>query len=322
MKKVLVFALLALSACNNESTSENKEATQAEDESPANALKWTRLLDRAHFPARDSAVTFKFDGDIWLSNGWAHGISFTDLWRSSNGLSWRLVSTDTPYDLYSAIVPFQGNLYAVDNSVWRSRDGQNWEKILDRTPFADQRNEGGLFAAGDKIVFVGPHSVWASSDGMDWTPLNQTPPYGPRYGYASFFFKDKFWVMGGHKHTPNDPPEDRNSEWTSLNDIWWSDDGRKWHMAEAEWSPRTWLSAVVHDGRAYLVGGLDNVNARNLNETWVSNDGLNWSKLEVSQTFSPRHWPALWSIDGRLLVAGGNDWPVRSDVWELVGSTD
>lgn len=302
-----LLGLLALVACSQDEASR-------EPARPA----WDMKLLRTNYPARDTAVGFVFRDRFWLSNGWAHGLFFRDLWRSDDGLSWTLVDPDTPYDRYSSIVEFRGRLYAVNRSVWVSDDGEEWSRILETTPFADRRPEGGLFVVGDRLVFIGPRSVYASADGVTWEALADPAPYGPRFGYASLYFKGRLWVLSGHNEEPNDPPEGRNTGWTSFADVWWSDDGRNWNRAEAPWGPRTWLSAIVHRQRAYMISGLDNIAGRNLDETWVSDDGLSWSLLEVEKNFGPpRHWPVMWSHQDRLLLATGNAWPVVNDVWEL-----
>lgn len=281
--------------------------------------EWELLVEQAPFAPRDTAQGFVFDGDIWLSNGWSHGgIKHRDLWRSSDGRAWRRVLDWTPYDPYSQIVEFRGRLFAVNNSVWVSDDGRDWRRILNETPFADDRAEGALFVVDDRMHFLGPTSVWTSHDGFEWEALSEQAPYGPRYGYGAMFFRGKFWVLGGFSYVPNDPPEKRNPDRTSLNDIWWSADGREWKQATASWPPRIFNAAVVHKDRAYLIAGEDNVNGHNLDEVWVSEDGLDWTELQVETRISPpRHWPTLYSFDDRLIVTSGNAWPVVNDVWEL-----
>ena len=97
---------------------------------------WVRVLEHTPFEPRDTSEGVVFKGKMWLSNGWlkdpAKGeILKPDLWSSSDGVKWELISTNTPYDGYSEMVVFHDKIWAVKGSVWNSEDGVNWKRVLE-----------------------------------------------------------------------------------------------------------------------------------------------------------------------------------------------
>ena len=90
----------------------------------------------------------------------------------------------------------------------------------------------------------------------------------------------------------------------SLSDVWLSADGKNWRRETdaAEWEGRNSHQAVSHNGRLYVLGGL-NYNENRLNDVWSSAEGKNWSLDDAE-------WVRRWghqalSHNGRLYVLGG-----------------
>ena len=49
--------------------------------------------------------------------------------------------------------------------------------------------------------------------------------------------------------------------------------------AAAPWSARLWFSAVVYQGRMWVLGGWSRVPETNWGDVWFSRDGKEWSEL-------------------------------------------
>lgn len=288
--------------------------------------KWTLVAKHAAFSPRDTGEGTVFAGKMWMSHGWApkpedkrEGIDARDLWNSTDGVTWKLVSDETPYDLYSEMVAFQGKLWAVKASVWNSDDGHKWSKVLDKTPFGG-RGYGELVVFKDRMWQLGSgEDVWSTADGIHWTKVADKVPYGDRATSAVVAYKGKLWVMAGRIVKPNTPPEKTYKDYTSLNDVWCSEDGATWTrvLEEASWVPRMWSVAEVYADRMWIIGGFDNRNGRNLGDVWTSTDGKHWQRFESETQFEPRHEVTPYVYNDSLWVVAGNIWPVVNDVWRF-----
>ena len=281
---------------------------------------WVRVTEKAAFSPRDTAEDLVFGGKMWLSNGYYHGGKLSrDLWRSTDGKTWTLVSPATPYDGYSEMVVYKDKMWAIKKSVWTSTDGVAWTKVLDRTPFG-ARGYGELVVFQDKMWQLGTGAdVWNTEDGAHWTCAVKQAPYGSRAGPAVVVYDNKLWVMGGRFHKPTTPPEKGYKTWTSLNDVWCSADGKTWTqvLEAAPWAPRTWFIAKVYRGRLWIIGGYDNIHHTNFAEVWHTTDGKTWQEFVAKPSFKARHEPTCYIYDGSLWVVAGNTWPVVNDAWRL-----
>ncbi|MCL4712784.1 MAG: hypothetical protein KJZ73_16200 [Pseudorhodoplanes sp.] len=286
--------------------------------SPAAAADWQRISPSAPFAPRDTAHGFTFDGRMWLSNGWTHsGTPFRDLWSSDNGIDWRQELPETPYDAYSGMAVHNGAIIAANRAVWRSLNGRDWVQI-GKTPLVRESSLPYLQSYNGKLYIFVVEGVWRSEDGVSWEDV-ETPETLKRGSYAIVQFNGAIWVLGGGKLLTADPPELGDPAKTSFNDIWRYTDAEGWRRvtASAPWGARMWPTAIVHEGRMFLVGGFDNRKRVNLDETWVSEDGLNWRQMGGRVRFSPRHWPTLFNWGGSILLVAGNGYPVQNDVWKL-----
>jgi hypothetical protein len=281
---------------------------------------WEQVTEEAAFSPRDTAEDVVFGGKMWISNGYYHGGVLTrDLWHSTDGVTWTRVSEATPYDGYSEMVAYQGKMWAVKGSVWQSDDGLTWTRLLEETPFG-ARGYGELVVFKDRMWQLGSgNDVWHSSDGVNWTAATTTAPFGGRSASAVVVYKNKLWLMGGRITEANDPPEKGYPEYTTLNDVWCSEDGATWTrvLEHAPWVTRMWFISEVYAGKMWIVGGYSNADAKNLGDVWYSEDGVTWHEFVSDPVFLPRHEPTLYVYDGSLWVVAGNTWPVVNDAWRL-----
>lgn len=295
------------------------EQADANEPGAANA-GWVKVVHEAAFSPRDTAEDAVFRDRMWISNGYYHGNILTrDLWSSVDGADWQRHSEATPYDGYSEMTVYDDQLWAVKGSVWSSVNGTEWRQVLEQTPFG-VRGYGELVVHRDRMWQLGSgEDVWHSTDGCNWTCAIEQAPYGKRSAAAVVVFAGKLWVMGGTTRRPNTPPEEGYPECTTLNDVWCSADGADWTcvLEHAPWSTRQWFIAKVYRDCMWIIGGYDNVHAKNLGDVWYTRDGVHWSEFVADPVFEPRHEPTCYVYDDSLWVVAGNTWPVRNDAWRL-----
>ena len=287
-------------------------------ESPA--PDWVCVIEHAPFTERDTSEGVVFGGKLWLSNGYITGGALVrDLWNSTDGIKWNLVTTNTPYDGYAEMSVYDGKIWAVKQSVWNTADGVNWRQVLEKTPFGI-RGYGELLVHDDKMWQLGSgRDVWHTTDGAVWNCATTNVPYGPRFASAAVSFKGKLWVMGGSVEKTNTPPENVYQQFTTYNDVWSSADGATWTRAveHAPWGPRMWFVPIVYANRLWIIGGFDNVHRANFDDVWWTEDGIQWHRLETKTRFSPRHEVTAYVHENSLWVVAGNSWPLMNDVWKL-----
>jgi hypothetical protein len=281
---------------------------------------WVRGAEHAPFAPRDTSEGVVFVGKMWLSNGWlGENRLERDLWSSTDGVTWTLVSTNTPYDGYAEMVVYRGKIWAVKGSVWNSADGVHWERVSEKTPFAP-RGYGELVVHNGRMWQLGSGlDVWNTRDGVRWNCLTTNAAYGARFATAAASFKGRLWVMGGATERTNTPPERLYQQFTTFNDIWCSANGADWTRAveHAPWGPRMWFIPIVYADRLWIIGGFDNVHRANFDDVWWTADGVRWHRLETKTKFSPRHEATVYVYDNSLWVVAGNSWPLMNDVWKL-----
>lgn len=291
---------------------------------------WTEVLSHAPFSPRDTAHGAVFNGMMWLSHAYPGGNR--DLWLSADGSNWKLVDAQTPYELYTSIVAFDGKLWAINKcSVWRSDTGSDWKRVLDDPPFAN--GAGSLLVHDGKIwlLGVGPE-VWWTRDGVTWVCATHEAEYGDRNGVAVAVFGGKMWLMGGQTPAPGkgfgNPDHKGYAGIDMNNDVWSSTDGVHWSrvVAHAPWRPRMWFAAQTYADRLWILGGYDNDAYANLADIWYTADGVHWNEFNAAAPWSARHMPTTYVFDGSLWVVAGNSWPYTNDVWRLtveaVSATD
>jgi len=282
---------------------------------------WVRVTEHAPFAPRDTSEGVVFAGKMWLSNGWLGDDPppERDLWTSTDGVAWELISTNTPYDSYAEMAVYRGKIWAVKDSVWNSKDGVNWKRVAEKTPFGG-RGYGELLVHKGKMWQLGSgEDVWNTRNGDHWNCVTTNAPYGVRAATAVASFKGKLWVMGGRIERTNTPPEKLYKQFTTFNDVWCSANGTDWIrvVEHAPWEARMWAIPMVYADRLWIIGGFDNVHRANFDDVWWTKDGVEWHRLETKTKFSKRHESTVYVYDKCLWVVAGNSWPLMNDVWRL-----
>lgn len=234
-------------------------------------------------------------------------------WASRAGLqvvqkgnSFYLMGGRTPLDPAEVPAPGASQLWS---DVWRSRDlGESWELAL-------------------------------ASGGEDhWSPR----------AYFEAVTKGSFmYVLGGQNFNvipnpdPEGPPFITDSEF--FNDVWRSRDGVNWTQMtdDAGWAGRAGLSAVVHRGAFYVMGGSFNDDeaigpggpARiYFNDVWKSRNGRDWEQVTDGAPWEARAGARVVSKNGYMYLIGGEfgficqpqpcDPPYFNDVWRSRNGVD
>lgn len=151
---------------------------------------------------------------------------------------------------------FFGDESSLLNDVWNSSDGVHWKLVTHHAPWAARAYHGALafdgrlwvFAGGNYLPkYEGHNDVWSSSDGVNWTKVTEQAPWAARIWSSAVVYKDQMWILGGWSNNPS-------KNW---NDVWYSGNGKEWKQLVAKnvWSPRHEQSAYVLDDKIWIAGG-------------------------------------------------------------------
>ncbi len=251
---------------------------------------WVKVTGAAGWQPRDSSGEVAFRDKLWIFGGWfdSYAAPPRDVWSSSNGQTWELVTQEAP---------------------WKYSDLPMTAVFRDRMWIMGGWYNGRLAGHG------ATSEVWSSENGKDWDQATPAAGWSPRIAAASVVFRDRLWVLGG---TENYYFGDSSS---LRNDVWSSADGTTWRqeIAQAPWSPRAYLQAVVHDDRIWVMGGGNYVPEYHAtNDVWCSADGIHWEEVTAEAPWSPRLWFSAVTYRHQMWVLGGwSNHPSRNwgDVW-------
>jgi hypothetical protein len=207
---------------------------------------------------------------------------FGDVWRSRDGVTWREMTADAPWERrsgHSAIV-FKGWIYVlgggngddaaiggsgrkVFNDVWRSRDGARWELVAANAPWRPRagaavvEHRGQLYLIGGEDGFLCTtgadglrcpyfNDVWRTRDGRTWEEVTPAAGMSPRPGHQCQSLADRIVCFGGFGWpAPADPAQPGSPPFVATHpaDVWTSPDGAAWTKV----SDRPWNAASSAD---------------------------------------------------------------------------
>jgi hypothetical protein len=266
-----------------------------------------------------------FDNKIWVIGGVDDSDFKNDVWYSSDGINWTLVTdtalwsgryyhTSVVFDNKIWIIGGWDNNWSLKNDVWYSSDGVNWTLATDNAPWSERAGHTSV-VFDNKIWVIGgwdnnwslKKDVWYSSDGINWTLATDNAPWSERAGHTSVVFDNKIWIIGGY-----------DNNWSLKNDVWYSSDGINWYQAtsSADWIPREGHTSVVFGEKIWVIGGNDDIWPPR-NDVWYSSNGINWTLATGTALWSGRFGHTSVVFDNKIWVIGGFDdnSSFKNDVW-------
>ena len=169
-------------------------------------------------------------------------------------------------------------------------------------------NQGYFAVGGGDLLLVGNDAMLAGHYTLSVEVTDSLVP--PRQATAMVVVNilrsataAQIMLMGG---------EDDSSQ--RLNDVWTSANGEIWESQPNEyWTKRTEFQAVFHNGRVYVMGGVDADGSKQ--DVWSTADGSSWD-YEGEAAWTMRRAFVAVSHKGRIYVMGGNSADgVANDVW-------
>ena len=147
--------------------------------SSPDGVAWTRVTDRAPWPARGMiGGSVVFQDRMWLLGGGTY---------------------DTP------TTPSR-NFY---NDVWSSADGANWTRHVQCAAWAPRQYHDVAAFDGRMWVLEGYNresgnrrDVWYSADGVNWYEVPDTP-WPARHAASVFVYDDALWMVAGNNMFPD-----------------------------------------------------------------------------------------------------------------------
>lgn len=297
---------------------------------------WTEMSALAAFTPRLSSGLASFNDDLWVIGGATmEGVDSDEIWRSADGLNWRLVTPSTsvfsPRDGH-AVAVFNNRLWVIGgwdntfatggtetrlNDVWSSPDGVSWTRHAD-APF-EARVGHGVAVFGGRLFIIGgslqsspANDVWSTADGATWRQETAAAAFSPRRSFSTVTLDSGIYVIGGAT-APNGTSGVGNDE------VWRSTDGRTWTQvgATAHFAPRMGAAGTTMNGRMYIVGGASDENyyvSTRYSDVWSSADGITW-RQDSTIPFQPRMYAGLANHKNTLYVTGGYAFTRFNDVW-------
>mmetsp|Transcript_60328 Transcript_60328/g.113881 ORF Transcript_60328/g.113881 Transcript_60328/m.113881 type:complete len:599 (+) Transcript_60328:94-1890(+) len=299
--------------------------------------KWNRMIDIANFGPRHGHVLLHYPNPSHLL----------------------VIGGDGGSILGSTAIPLK--------DVWKSTDGRDWVLVTNKAPWPARKLFGATVDAAGVIYILGGMGVfgitglndmWKSEDkGLTWSPISLASPWSARYSFSLVRLPGgtrdgRFLILGG-------------TDGRAQHDVWASDDnGQKWnlmdflHVSEytyknikdvASWSPRYGMGvAADNDGMITVcAGGTDKEDAGAFsNQVWqidspppesvpwylqkTRDPRLNRPKypekwnLKGTPTWSPRRYlQSFVDHEGTVHIVGGEDIEgLKNDLWKMETSID
>lgn len=177
-----------------------------------NGAAWLSVSS-GQFPARSGHTLNVIDGKMIMIGGInsATGETYSDIWSSTDGLTWVLESETTPLgDVYHhTVTEFNGRWYLIyASSVYSSTNGIDWS-FETTTGFA-AGNYQKTVVLNDTLYVVGGltstlarvNEVWGTTDGVTWEEVTLSGDvFTPRINHTVTAYNGKAFIIGGRAGT-------------------------------------------------------------------------------------------------------------------------
>lgn len=219
------------------------------------------------WPARAYHCSVVFNGKLWVMGGEDGWGQLADVWSTPNLFDWTKVTDSAPWGGRSsaACTVHAGKLWILGgdsaagnlNDVWSSTNGSTWTQVTANAPWragavqATTFNNRLVVLARGTDIWVANSEIWQSEDGANWERLTDSPAFGGRTGAILEVYNGQLVVAGGLD----------GSTYEVSNEVWTSGDGITWTRTapgtDPHWTPRRYLASCLHDGKLWIVGGVD-----------------------------------------------------------------
>ena len=182
---------------------------------------WQEVAKTSNLPKRFFYHPVIFKGKIWIIGGNDGQKKYSDIWNSTDGISWQKVADNMPFGGVDncQFVVFKNKIFMLGNDVWSSKDAIHWQQETKQITNAEIFGYTAL-VFDNKIWLLGctrnrqfTSQVLVSEDGKTWT--GQNAPWSPRGGVAACVHNGKIYMTGGKYGGFPDKPE-----FIYSNDVW------------------------------------------------------------------------------------------------------
>lgn len=221
----------------------------------------------ARFARRHTFQTFVHEGFLWVM-GCDNETTTTDVWRSSDGVTWVRVAASSPWPAGLTVIPgyFQGRMHLMGG-----------------------HDIGG--AAPTRAMH------WSSTDGVNWTHHTDMP--FTRAAVTNAVVLDgRMYIIGGS--------EGNDDITRTLKNDTWAWDGNQWHQmsSTAIWEIGDWIASAAYDGRLWVL--TRKTEPFNGGQFFYSEDcGVTW-KLHATWPYPISHADGICVTDAGIAIVSGN----------------
>ena len=287
-------------------------------------ITWTEATSTAAWDQRADAGVTTFDGKLWVMGGFNNNGPLNDVWSSSDGSTWTLATTAADWSVRSGLgaFSFAGKLWVVGGGgpngyltdVW-SADVQ---APIDHYDFCWSATAGGCTFTATPTTGVYTHTI-PLTDGTWYAKVRAVDANGLMSAYS-----DNGSVLIYTNPAPGTPTTTTPTTNTTPTWTWTPGSagptGAQWQQitANAAWGNRVAMGTAVHDGKLWVLGGIDLSTGMFLNDIWSSSDGITWTQVSAAADWEARYVPSVLSFNNQLWVMGGVSASMGSgmnDVW-------
>lgn len=189
-----------------------------------NGSDWKLMTNNAPWKARGGAAVVVFKDKLWMIGGSSNfrnqnnQSSFNDIWSSSDGVNWELVTKEAPWEprAFHSVLAINGRIWLVGggywsssargfDDIWSSEDGITWRQEA-KASLPGRRLWSSILTFHDKIWITGgllttekmvSNDTWVGQNGDQWELYFAKERFSPRLASGTIVFKDRLWVLGG-----------------------------------------------------------------------------------------------------------------------------
>ncbi len=290
------------------------------------------------FQSRDSHGTVVYKNALWIMGGldgndvtkgnmveYWKAPHFSDVWKSTNGSSWELVTDKAPWGKRRSLplVVFKDKIWLIGGyqqgagtkgDIWSTTNGKDWKLVTESASFGAREGHT-VTVFNNKLWLIGGvnfdkhinyNDVWYSEDGLIWKPAIINAPFSVRYDHSVAVFQDKLWLMGGLDFGEK-----------IRHDIWTSSDGLSWELLTdtPSFNERHGHIAEIYKDNLIIVSGWSDI--EKTNDMWFTKDGINWSQNIISNDFMGREDHGVVVFKDKIWIIGGMDqnYHWSNEVW-------